>query len=313
MSRYRNNLPQTGSDIFLTDGGLETCLVFQDGLELPEFAAFDLLKTKEGAQRIDRYLDKYTQIAIDHGTGFILQTPTWRASPDWGQKLGYSRDEIAAVNRLAIENLEVKRSELSPSIEHIVISGCIGPQGDGYDASNAPSIEIARAYHAFQIGVFKDTAADIVSAMTITTSDEAAGIVLAARDADMPVVIGFTVETDGTLPNGEALAEAIARVDAASDEYAAYFIINCAHPTHFANTFKQGEGWMERIRGLRANASACSHEELDNAEELDEGDPQDLGARYAALRKTFPQLTVLGGCCGTDHRHIKAIAEACCQ
>lgn len=311
MAKYRKALPQLKSEIFLTDGGLETTLIFHDGLELPEFAAFDLLRDEDGIKRIAAYFDHYAKIAKDHGTGFILEAPTWRASPDWGRKLGYSDDALAQINRDAIEILAAKRRELGEEIGKMVISGCIGPQGDGYDASQAPTLEGAKHYHAFQIRAFAETEADMITAITMTSADEAAGVTLAAQDAGLPVAISFTVETDGTLPSGEGLGEAIQRVDHKTDSYPAYYLINCAHPTHFTETLEAGGEWTARIRGLRANASTCSHEELDNAQELDEGDPQDLARRYASLRETFPQLTILGGCCGTDHRHIEAIALVC--
>lgn len=192
----------------------------------------------------------------------------------------------------------------------IVISGAIGPQDDGYNPSEIMSAEQAREYHSTQVETFAGTAADIVSAITMTYVDEAIGITKAAQDADIPVVISFTVETDGRLPSGEALGDAITLVDEATAGGPVYFMINCAHPTHFDQVVAEPGDWRERIHGLRANASKMSHEELDEAEELDSGDPADLGARYDALRTDLPNLNVVGGCCGTDHRHVRAIAEA---
>jgi homocysteine S-methyltransferase len=88
-------------------------------------------------------------------------------------------------------------------------------------------------------------------------------------------------------------------------------MINCAHPTHFASALEPGASWVRRIMSLRANASTLSHAELDEATEIDEGDPESLGREYRELRDRFPHLTVLGGCCGTDHRHVEAIGRAC--
>ena len=192
----------------------------------------------------------------------------------------------------------------------IVISGCIGPQDDGYSPETKLSAAEAQDYHSTQIGTFADTSADMVSATTMTYAHEATGIARAAREAGLPAAISFTLETDGRLPSGQELGEAIEQVDAETDSSPAYYMINCAHPTHFEDALEGGAAWAQRIRGLRANASTKSHAELDEAEELDEGDPDDLGPRYAALRDRLPNLNVLGGCCGTDHRHVCAVRDA---
>jgi S-methylmethionine-dependent homocysteine/selenocysteine methylase len=311
MARYRSALPQLTGDLFLTDGGIETTLVFHDGLDLPHFAAFDLLKHEEGREALRRYFRSHASIAREHGVGFVLESPTWRASADWARKLGYSRDALADANCQAIEMLEEIRAEHAGT--PMVISGCVGPRGDGYDPAHVMTEGEAQAYHAEQIRTFAATAADMVSAITMTNIPEAIGVTRAAQAAGMPVVISFTVETDGTLPTGESLEETIERVDAATDRGPAYYMINCAHPTHFEGALAAGEPWVKRLRGLRANASTKSHAELDAAEELDDGNPAELGYQYRALRCRLPHLTVLGGCCGTDQRHIAAIIAACLE
>jgi S-methylmethionine-dependent homocysteine/selenocysteine methylase len=311
MSKYRNQLPQLNGDLFLTDGGLETTLVFHDGIDLPCFAAFDLLRDAAGQARLRRYYEDYLAIAGGKGLGFILEAPTWRANPDWGARLGYDAAALADANRRAIDLLAGLREEHEVAGAPLVMSGNLGPRGDGYRADTQMSIEEARAYHAPQIETFAGTEADMVSAFTVNYVEEAAGIVRAARDATIPVAISFTLETDGNLPSGDSLAAAIERTDQETDGYAAYYMINCAHPTHFEDVLQQGGQWLERIRGLRANASRRSHAELDESTDLDAGDPEELGSEYGDLRRLLPRLTVLGGCCGTDHRHIEAICSAC--
>jgi S-methylmethionine-dependent homocysteine/selenocysteine methylase len=311
MARYRSALPQLTGDLFLTDGGIETTLVFHDGLDLPYFAAFDLLKHEAGRQALYRYFRTHASIARDHGVGFILESATWRASSDWGAKLGYSKEALADVNRQAIAMLEEIRAEYAGT--PMVISGCVGPRGDGYDPAQVMSEGEAQAYHAAQIRTFAATAADMVTAITMSNIPEAIGVTRAARAAGMPAVISFTVETDGTLPTGDSLKEAIERVDATTDRGPAYYMINCAHPSHFEGALAAGEPWVKRLGGLRANASAKSHVELDAAEELDDGNPEELAGQYRALRDKLPRLTVLGGCCGTDQRHIAAIVSACLE
>jgi len=298
-------LPQLDS-LFLTDGGLETTLIFHRGVDLPEFASFDLLKSEEGTEELRRYFEPYLALAREHGTGFVLDTATWRASPDWAEKLGYSMDELDDLNRKAVA-LARELGEGQPV--PVVVNGVVGPRGDGYDPDDFMSAAEAESYHARQIGVFAEAGVDVVSAITMTYADEAIGIVRAAVAAGLPVVVSFTVETDGRLPNGQALREAIDEVDAATDGAAAYFMINCAHPRHFADVLEEGP-WLGRIRGLRANASTKSHAELDEAEELDEGDPAELAADYRALRSRLAGMSVLGGCCGTDHRHVGEVCAA---
>lgn len=308
---YRNALPQLSGDLFLTDGGIETVLIFHDGLDLPEFAAFDLLKDEQGTERLRSYYRPYVALARERGLGFVLESPTWRANPRWASAIGYDLEQLDAFNRKAIALLEQIRGEQEPGGAPIVISGCVGPHDDGYKPAELLTAEDAQDYHCTQIGTFADTPADMVTAITMTYADEAIGVARAAGEAGLPSVISFTVETDGRLPSGQPLGDAIEQVDCETGASPSYYMINCAHPTHFASVLQRGGDWRERIRGLRANASIRSHAELDEAEELDEGDPADLGVRYAQLREQLPQLNVLGGCCGTDHRHIAQIRDAC--
>ncbi len=310
MSKYRASLPQASGALFVTDGGIETTLIFQEGIELPDFAAFTLLDSEAGRAALERYFRPYIELARKYGVGVLLESATWRASLDWTEKLGYSRADLARLNRAAVEQLAELRSECDDD-RAFVVSGCIGPRGDGYSPDRLMEAAEAERYHSAQVDAFRDSEADLVTAITMTHVEEAIGIARAARSAGLPVVISFTVETDGRLPSGRALGDAIRDVDRATDAAPAYYMVNCAHPTHFEHVFETGADWLERVRGLRANASALSHAELDEATELDEGDPADLGRRYGALRGTLPRLNVLGGCCGTDHRHVDAILRAC--
>tara|TARA_R110000772_G_scaffold73216_6_gene159934 strand:+ start:82944 stop:83891 length:948 start_codon:yes stop_codon:yes gene_type:complete len=311
MATYRDHLPQLDGGLFLTDGGMETYLCFQRGIDLPEFAAFPLLDNEAGRAEIMTYMTPYILAALAQGAGFVLETPTWRANADWGAKLGYGPADLARINAEAVALMaDIRRRHETPQ-NPMVISGNIGPRGDGYTPADLLSPDAAEAYHRAQIAVFAETDADLVTAMTITHVGEAVGIARAAAKAAMPVVISFTTETDGRLPEGRPLADAIKAVDDATGGAVAYYMINCAHPTHFEGALDAGADWARRIRGVRANASVKSHAELDNAVELDEGDPQELGGQYRALRAAFPHFTVLGGCCGTDHRHVACIGHAC--
>ncbi|MCI0507794.1 MAG: homocysteine S-methyltransferase family protein [Gammaproteobacteria bacterium] len=310
MSKYRNNLPQLNGALFITDGGLETTLIYHQGIDLPLFAAFDLLKNDSGIETLRDYFVRYVEIARQRRLGFVLEAPTWRANPDWAARLGYDATTLADANRKAIGLLLEIRAAYETPEAPLVISGNLGPRGDGYRAGARMSVDVARDYHAQQIETFAQTDADMVAAMTLNYVEEAVGIVQAARDFRMPVAISFTVETDGRLPSGDTLADAIERTDEKTGGCAAYYMINCAHPTHFEHVINDGNGWRERIRGVRANASKRSHAELDASTSLDAGNPVELGGQYRQLRQLLPSLNIMGGCCGTDHRHVEAICMA---
>ncbi|WEX74736.1 homocysteine S-methyltransferase family protein [Sinorhizobium numidicum] len=312
MSDFRHRLPQLGGDIFLTDAGIETRSIFQDGLELPHFAAFHLLRDEKGAQALRDCYRRHAEIARKNGTGFILESATWRASRDWGDKLGYSAQTLDEANRKAIALLRELKAEFETERSPMIISGCIGPRRDGYDPGKVMSPEEAQAYHARQVGVFAESGVDLVTAITMTNTNEAIGVTRAAQAFGLPAVISFTVETDGRLPTGERLQDAIEAVDRAIGNGPEYFMINCAHPTQFKNVL-DGGAWVERLCGIRANASKCSHAELDAATVLDDGNPIELGLQYRDLRRCFGHIEVLGGCCGTDHRHTEQIRMSCME
>lgn len=310
MSKYGNALPHLNGQLFLTDGGLETTLIFHEGIDLPHFAAFDLLKTLEGEQILKKYYRKHATIAVENKVGFILESPTWRANSDWGKLLGYSDIALDAINQRSIEMLDALRTELETIDSPMVISGCIGPRGDGYDPNEFMSTLGAENYHSQQVRSFASSTADIITAMTITYPEEAIGIVRAAQAENIPVIISFTVETDGKLPNGSSIQTAIEMVDSATDNGPLYYMINCAHPTHFDNELVGDSAWLERIKGLRANASCKSHAELDESSELDDGNPIELGSQYSQFKRNLYHLNIFGGCCGTDHRHLEEICKA---
>lgn len=303
------NLPQAGGAPFLTDAGLETCLVFKDGFDLPAFAAFVLLDDDRGAESLKAYYRGFLELAASHGTGLVLDAPSWRANPDWGTAVGYDRAALAAANRHAIDLIAGLRDE-SLIADRVALNIVVGPRGDGYRPDAVMTTREAAAYHSWQIGCAADAGADIATGLTMNYVEEAQGIAAAAAQAGLPGVISFTVETDGRLPTGMSLADAVRRVDDASGGSVPYYMINCAHPSHFAAILGDGE-LAARIGGIRANASRMSHAELDEAAELDEGNPHELASDYRALLGALPNLCVLGGCCGTDHRHIDAIAREC--
>jgi homocysteine S-methyltransferase len=307
---YRDSLPFDDGSLFLTDAGMETVLIFHQGQDLPSFATFPLLEHEQGREALRTYYEPFLDLARSRGTGFILGGSTWRASSDWGDELGYDAEALALINRMAMEFVEELRLNAPATQPTVLLEAPIGPRGDAYAPSSVMTAAEAERYHAPQLATLSETAVDLATALTITYAEEAIGMVRAARSQGIPIAVSFTVETDGRLPSGQMLRAAIEQVDAETDGAPLHYMINCAHPTHFASTLEEEGAWRERIRGLRANASTRSHAELDDAEELDDGDPADLAARHVDLRESLPNLTILGGCCGTDIRHVTRITDA---
>ncbi len=308
MSRYRNELPQLSGDFFLTDAGLETDLIFNHGIEIREFAAHTLLPDRHGREAIANYLRGFLSLANEHDAGFVLDSQTWKAHMHWADDLGTNEEELRQSNEDAIAFISELRDEFSGNNKPIVLNGVIGPRGDAYAPEATLAATEAEDYHSKQISWLAGTSVDMVTALTFTQSDEAVGVVRAAQSAGLPVVISFTVETDGSLPTGQPLDEAIAAVDDATSSAAAYFMVNCAHPDHFTHVLNDSP-WARRIRGIRCNASRLSHAELDECEVLDDGDPVELASQYKAMTDTMPWLNIFGGCCGSDLRHVAQIAK----
>lgn len=307
MSASPPTLPQLSGGLFLAYVGMETDLIFTKGIDLPGFASYPLLESEDGRALLSEYLENIIQLAKKAGSGVILESPTWVANRDRGADIGYAPDTLQALNVQSIAMMADARAK-HPDVQ-CLISANVGPRADAYAPSDQMSAEEAQAYHSEQIGAVAGTEVDLISGYTLAYANEAIGIVKAAKQHDLPVIIAFTVETDGRLPTGSTLKDAIKEVDAATNGYASYYMINCAHPDHFGQVLTN-EPWMNRLKGLVANASRCSHAELDEAEELDDGNPEEFGAQLAALREKHPNITVLGGCCGTDMRHMQSIVDA---
>nr|WP_319385136.1 homocysteine S-methyltransferase family protein [uncultured Roseibium sp.] len=293
---------------YLSDGGLETYLIFEKGYELPCFSAAVLLDSEDGRRDLAEYYERFLQIARQSGRGFVLDAPTWRAGVAWAGPLGQSVLEVLQTNERAVRFVSEIRDRRETEALPILVNGLVGPSGDAYAPDEMLSYQDALLIHAPQIHALGRAGVDMISAMTLTHAGEAVGIVRAAAEIDIPVVIAFTLETDGRLPSGQSLADAIGEVDAATGNGPAYYMINCAHPDHFRNVLETGGAWTSRIGGIRSNASRMSHAELDEAETLDDGDPGELGRLNAELMRFLPNIRVVGGCCGTDHRHVGCIA-----
>ena len=296
MSKYRKRLPQLGNSLFITDGGLEHALRFEDGLEVPAFLTFDLLRHAVGRAALGRYFARYAELACSHRVGLVVESPTGRANPDWGANLGYGAEALAQANRSAIDLLLELRSLFENDATEIVISGNVGPRADAYDPAQRMGAYEAAHYHAPQIETLAQTAADMVSASSISYADEAVGIALAAGASSMPLAISFRLRNDGRLPSGESVAEAIGRVDTEARYTRTHYMIECADPTKFAHVIGAGGAWVERVRGLRLIASNRKSED----------DPAQLGAQFRTLRSELAQLSVVG----INHDGVDAMCQA---
>lgn len=297
----------SSSQPFVSDGGMETDLIFHQGAELPLFASFVLLDSAEGREMLRRYANAYLDMAQQARRGIVLGTPTWRANGGWGPKLGLDDAGIRDVNRRALALARDAR-DAHPWREQILIEGVLGPAGDGYAPAELLTPTDAARLHSAQLETFAEEGVDLATAFTITHPGEAIGIINRARELGLPFALSFTVETDGRLPTGQELGSVLDEVETATGGYCQYYGINCAHPDHFVNQLPSG--WLSRIGMIRPNASRCSHAELDEASELDDGDPDEFGALFADMAKRLPALRVIGGCCGSDMRHIKAAMAA---
>ena len=309
MSQYREHLPQLSGDLYLTDAGVETDLIFNHGIEIREFAAHTLLPDPVGREALAGYFRGFLALANEFDAGYILDSQTWKAHMHWAADLGEDEAFLHKVNEESIAFMSSLREEFSGNKKPIVLNAAIGPQGDAYAPEAEVAAEQAEEYHAKQLGWLAATDVDMITALTFTQSDEAIGVVRAAKNVGLPAVVSFTVETDGRLPTGQPLGEAIRAVDEATDAAAAYFMVNCAHPDHFFHVFDDSD-WTVRVRGLRCNASRLSHAELDECEVLDDGDPDELAGQYKSLFVKMPWLNVFGACCGSDLRHVTRIATA---
>jgi homocysteine S-methyltransferase len=309
VSKYRNALPQLSGDLFLADAGIETDLIFNHGVEIREFASHTLLPNPTSREIVANYFRGFLSLAKNFDAGFILDSQTWKAHLHWAEDLGTTEQELCLANKDSIAFIAELRDEYSTNSKPIVLNGVIGPRGDAYAPESRVAAVEAEEYHAKQIAWLAETDVDMVTATTFTQSDEAIGVVQAARSADLPIVISFTVENDGRLPTGQPLDEAINAVDNATNAAAAYFMVNCAHPNHFFDVLDDSD-WARRIRGLRCNASRLTHAELDECEVLDDGDPEELANQYKSIAASMPWLNVFGGCCGSDLRHVTEIAKA---
>lgn len=303
-----HNLPQLNGHAMTCGGGFETWLQYVDGFKLRHFCAFELINDERGLECLKDYHRRLVEAAVENGFGVINEGLHYRASRDWGELIGFSRAALEEINIRGIEFYKDFAREYQSDETPMIVGGVIGPRGDAYNVGRTPDAAEAEDYHSEQILTFKKAGADLVTAATFSSVEEATGLARAARAADMPVVISFFVAKGGKLKGGETLEEAIASVDAATDKAPVYYMINCTHPTEFEAGLIDGN-WSKRLGGFMPNAVAMETLDLCKLGHLEDGDPAELGGQMASLARRFPHINVWGGCCGTDGRHIGQIAR----
>ncbi len=306
----RTILPQLSGKICLTEGGIETYMQYKKGHEFRHFCLFDLMNDAEAMADLRSYHEDLIAVALKHKVGAILDGIHYRTSRDWGTLLGYTKQELKDVVVRGIAFYKDLAEQHETADSPMPVSGVVGPRGDAYSLGKKMTAVEAEDYHSEQLETMQNAGADFATALTFSQVDEAIGVVKAAQALGFPVVVSFALGADGNLKTGISLAEAIEKVDAATQNGPAYYMVNCTHPVDFAPAFASPGLWTERVRGLRPNASSLAHGVLCQLGHLEEGDPVELGQQMADMAARFPHINVWGGCCGTDSAHIDQIARA---
>lgn len=302
--------PRLDGSFYLTEGGTETELLYKHGLKLPEFAMFPLLDDAEGLAVSRAMYRRYMEAAAAHGAGILLIGHDYRASPDWGAKLGYSPEGLAEMQRRSIGFLAEIRDEFRDRVEHAYIAGCLGPRGDAYGTGGSMTAEEAEEYHLTQLTTLKGTEADMAVALTFNNVPEAVGAVRAAGRVGLPIGVSLTLSSEGRLRSGPTLREAVEAIDAETGGAAAWMGTNCSHPMEFFPALDDAGPWLDRLRYFRPNAAMMDKLALCKLGHLEDGDPVELGGQMADLALRLPRADILGGCCGTDERHLGEIARS---
>ena len=287
--------PGLAGRLMTSGGGFETWMQYVDGFTLRHFCGFELLNDARGITCLRDYQRKIIEAAVANGFGVINEGLHYRASRDWGELIGFSKEALEDINIRGIEFYRELGREYDSPDTPMLVGGVIGPRGDAYNVGRTPDAAEAEDYHSEQI-------------LTFSSVQEAIGLVRAAKAAGMPVIVSFIAANGGRLQGGETLQQAITLVDAATGSGPDYYMINCTHPTEFEQGLTPGD-WTTRLGGFMPNAVAMETLDLCKLGHLEDGDPAELGHQMADLARRFPHINVWGGCCGTDGRHIGQITR----
>ena len=301
--------PRLDNKFYLTEGGSETEIMYKWGFELPEFEMYPLLDNPQADEIIRNMFRRYFEVAAQHDTGMLLNGHDYRASPDWGAKLGYSPEALRNMQHRVIDFLDGMRAEYADRVSDVYIAACIGPRGDAYGSGGEITADEAEDYHSVQLKNLDGTAADMAVAATFNNVPEAIGVIRAANGAGRPIGVSLTLTPEGRLRSGPGLGEAIETIDEATDGGAAWFGTNCSHPLEFEPALAEQGPWLDRLRYIRPNAARMDKIALCSLGHLEDGDPVELGGQMGEVARRLPRADIIGGCCGTDERHLSEIAR----
>ena len=293
---------------YLSEGGTETEFMYKHGFELPHFAMFPLLDNPQALSKMREMFRSYLEVAAKHKICALMGGLDYRASPDWGELLGYSPAGLADANLQAIEFLREIAGEYSSQIPEILIQGLIGPRGDAYERNETITENEAEDYHAVQLETMKKADVDLAFAMTFNNISESVGVARAAAKIGVPLGISLTLDSTSKLSSGKSLVEAITTIDDETDQSPEFYAINCSHPFEFEPAIEPGD-WVKRIRAVRPNASKMDKIALCQIGHLEDGDPVELGVLCGDLARRYPHMDIWGGCCGTWDNHLNEIAK----
>lgn len=293
---------------YLSEGGTETEFMYKHGFELPHFAIFPLLDNPDAVSKLREMFRSYLDVAAKHEVCALMGGLDYRASPDWGELLGYSPAGLADANMQSIEFLREIAGEYSSQIPETLIQGLIGPRGDAYERNETITENEAEDYHAVQLETLKEADVDLALAITFNNIPESVGVARAAAKIGIPLGISLSLDSSSKLNSGQSLSEAITMIDKATDQSPEFYSINCSHPLEFEPAIEPGD-WVNRIRGVRPNASKMDKMALCQLGHLEEGDPVELGVLCGDLARRYPHMDIWGGCCGTWDKHLNEIAR----
>jgi homocysteine S-methyltransferase len=308
MTDQRPFPPQKAGRLYLTEGGTETELLYKYGFALPQFALFPLLDNPQAVSKMREMFQSYLDVAVRHKMCALMGGLDYRASPDWGALLGYSPQSLADANLRSIEFLRDIAREYASDIPDIVIEGLIGPRGDAYERNASITVDEAEDYHSVQLETLKRANVDLALAITFNNVPESIGVARAAVKIGVPLAISLTLDGTSKLSSGPRLGEAITTIDRETDHAPEFYLVNCSHPVEYESAIEP-DGWIDRVRGVRPNASRMEKMALCQIGHLEDGDPVELGKLCGDLARRYPHMDIWGGCCGTWDRHLDEIAK----
>ncbi|PTU32273.1 homocysteine S-methyltransferase family protein [Stenotrophobium rhamnosiphilum] len=306
----RTDFPkQKAGVLYMTEGGQETEIMFKFGHDLPQFAMYSLLDKPQALAELKAMYCRYLDASAKHGFVALMGGLDYRASPDWGSLLGYSREALAETQHRCIDFLRDVAKPYVDQLPGISYVGIVGPRGDAYSLNQTITAESAEDYHSVQLETLSKAGVDLVSAMTFNNIPEAVGLSRAAARVGLPLALSFTLDSTCCLKSGPSLKEAIEAVDTqAGDAKPTFYGINCSHPFEFEPAIEPG-AWFQRVRSLRPNAAKMDKISLCQLGHLEEGDPKELGELMGDIAKRYPHIDIWGGCCGTWETHLDEIAR----